>query len=158
MPVSEDEFKRALRKFASGVTVVTVAVDGRLHGMTASSFASVSVNPPLILVCLDKASHTRSLMTKDGPFAVNVLGAGQEEVSRAFAERGVKPFDALGHRVGRLGSPLLDGAIAWLECRTTQVVDGGDHDVIIGEVLASELADGAPLVYYDQGYRSLKDG
>jgi flavin reductase (DIM6/NTAB) family NADH-FMN oxidoreductase RutF len=158
MPVSEDEFKRALRKFASGVTVVTVAADGRLHGMTASSFASVSVNPPLILVCLDKASHTRSLMTEGGSFAVNVLGAGQEEVSRAFAERGVKPFDALGHREGRLGAPLLDGAIAWLECRTTQVVDGGDHDVIIGEVLASELTDGAPLVYYDQGYRSLTDG
>ncbi|MGH2730136.1 MAG: flavin reductase family protein [Actinomycetota bacterium] len=158
MAVSEEEFRDALKKFPSGVTVVTVADDDRLHGMTASSFASVSLIPPLILVCLDKTSHTRSLMTEGGSFAVNVLGAGQEEASRAFAQSGEKPFDALGYRTGKLGSPLLEGAIAWLECRATQVVDGGDHDIIIGEVLESEVTDGTPLVYYDRGYRSLKDG
>jgi flavin reductase (DIM6/NTAB) family NADH-FMN oxidoreductase RutF len=157
MVVSEDEYRDALKKFPSGVTVVTVAAQDRPHGMTASSFASVSLSPPLILVCLDKTSHTRSLMTEGGSFAVSVLGAGQEEVSRAFAQR-EKPFDELGYRTGKLGSPLLEGAIAWLECRATQVVDGGDHDVIIGEVLESEVTDGTPLVYYDRGYRSLKDG
>ena len=157
MTVEPESFRRALRRFATGVTVVTVDHDGELHGMTASSFASVSLDPPLVLVCLDKASRTRALILEKGTFAINVLADDQEEVSRSFSRRGTKPFDELAHRSGRSGDPLLDGAIAWLECRLDQMVEAGDHDIFVGEVLASDDNEGAPLLYYDQTYRSLKD-
>lgn len=157
MPIDVDSFRRALRRFASGVTVVTVDHDGELHGMTASSFASVSLEPPLILVCLDKASRTRALILEKGSFAVNVLADDQEGLSRSFSRPGTKPFDRLGHRAGTTGDPLLDGAIAWIECRLSQMVEAGDHDIFVGEVLSCEAGEGTPLLYYDQAYRSLSD-
>lgn len=156
MPVEPESFRRALRRFATGVTVVTVDHDGELHGMTASSFASVSLDPPLILVCLDKTSRTRALILEKGSFAVNVLADDQEGVSRSFSRRGTKPFDELEHRSGSMGDPLLEGAIAWIECRLDQMVGAGDHDIFIGEVFACGDRDGTPLLYYDQTYRSLK--
>ena len=157
MTVDPESFRRALRRFATGVTVVTVDHAGELHGMTASSFASVSLEPPLILVCLDKASRTRALILEKGTFAVNVLADDQEEVSRSFSKRGMKPFDELAHHPGVKGDPLLDGAISWLECRLEEMVEAGDHDIFVGEVLASDDRAGSPLLYYDQKYRSLSD-
>lgn len=156
MVVDPDGFKRALRRFASGVTVVTVAHDSELHGMTASAFASVSLEPPLVLVCLDKASRTRALILENGLFAINILAAGQEELSRAFSKSGVKPFDRLDHRPGATSSPLLEGAIAWIECTLEQMVEAGDHDVFIGKVITAEARDGEPLLYYEQNYRALR--
>ena len=157
MAVSPDEFRLALKRFATGVTVVTVAGGSRAHGMTASSFASVSLEPPLVLVCLDKSSTTRSLILEHGTFAVNVLGGDQEHVSRRFAKRGTKPFEELTHSPGVNGDPLLDGAIAWIECEVHQIVEAGDHDIVIGKVIACDARPGAPLVYFEQEYRSLKD-
>ena len=157
MPVDPADFRRALRRFATGVTVVTVDHGNELHGMTASSFASVSLEPPLILVCLDRASHTRALILEKGTFAVNVLADHQEEVSRAFSRRGTKPFAELAHHPGSSGDPLIDEAIAWIECRLDQMVEAGDHDIFVGEVLACGAREGSPLLYYDQAYRSLKD-
>jgi flavin reductase (DIM6/NTAB) family NADH-FMN oxidoreductase RutF len=156
MPVEPESFRRALRRFATGVTIVTVDHDGELHGMTASSFASVSLDPPLILVCLDKTSRTRALILEKGTFAVNILAADQEGESRAFSRRGTKPFDELSHSRGDTGDPLLDGAIAWIECRLEEMVAAGDHDIFVGEVLACGDRDGTPLLYYDQTYGSLK--
>ena len=155
MSVPPDAFRSALRKFASGVTIVTVAADGELHGMTASSFASVSLVPPLVLVCLDKSSRTLALVAQTGSFAVNVLRADQQEVSHAFARAGVKPFSSISHHLGDNGAPLLDDAIAVLECTTYRVFEAGDHDVVLGEVTASAVPGGDPLVYYDGAYRSL---
>lgn len=156
MTVKPDDFRRALKRFASGITVVTVGSD-ELHGMTASSFASVSLDPPLVLVCLDKTSRTRELMLEKGSFAVNVLSAEQEEVSRSFSKRGTKPFTELPHHLGVDGHPLLDDAIAWIECNVHQVVEGGDHDIVIGEVTACNAGAGNPLIYFDQGYRGLNE-
>lgn len=155
MAVSPDAFRSALRKFASGVTIVTVAAGDELHGMTASAFASVSLVPPLILVCLDKASRTLTLLRDTGVFSVNVLGAGQEEVSAAFAQRGVKPFASIRHRRGANGTPVLDDAIAILECTTYRLFEAGDHEVVLGEVSAAQAPGGEPLVYYEGTYRSL---
>ena len=157
MPLDADAFRRALRRFASGVTVVTVEHDGELHGLTASAFASASLVPPLILVCLDKTSRTRALILEEGTFAVNILADHQEAISRSFSRTGTKPFDELAHRAGSTGDPVLDDAIAWLECRLDQMVETGDHDIFVGEVVACGDRDGAPLLYYDQRYRSLKD-
>lgn len=157
MAVDAAEFKRALSRFASGVTVVTVAFGDEMHGMTASSFASVSLDPPRILVCLDKTSRTRALVCDSDSFAVSILAADQEAISRAFAHSGPKPFDGLSHQRAAGGAPLLDGALAWLECDRVDVTDGGDHDVVLGEVTACSAADGDPLIYFDRTYRALLD-
>ena len=156
MAVSPDAFRGALRKFASGVTIVTVAAGDELHGMTASAFASVSLEPPLVLVCLDKASRTLTLLRDTGAFAINVLGAGQQDASRAFARPGLKPFASVPHRPGDNGAPVLDDAIAALECTTYSVFEAGDHEVVLGEVSAARIPGGEPLVYYDGAYRSLR--
>ena len=155
--VEPEAYREALSKFASGVTVVTVTFDDRSHGMTASSFASVSLDPPLVLVCLDKSSRTRSLIVEAGVFAVNVLTSRQEELARSFSQAGDKPFDQIPHRNGPLGAPLLDDAIARIECRLHTMFEAGDHDIVVGAVAACEIGDGEPLVYYDRGYRSLSE-
>lgn len=157
MPASPEAFRSALRRFASGVTIVTVASGDELHGMTASSFASVSLTPPLVLVCLDKSSRTLTLVSETKSFAVNVLRSGQEEVSRAFAAPGLKPFASVSHRFGANGAPVLDDAIAVLECTTYRLFEAGDHEVVLGEVTAASAPGGDPLVYYDGAYRSLSD-
>ena len=157
MGVSPEKYKDALSRFPSGITVVTTASAGRLHGMTASSFASVSLRPPLILVVLDLTSQTRSLVLEAGTFAVNVLSEHQEEISRTFARREDKGFEDLAHGFGTTGAPLLEGAIAWIECRVERVVDGGDHQIVVGEVVATKTAPGKPLVYYERDYRRMDD-
>jgi flavin reductase (DIM6/NTAB) family NADH-FMN oxidoreductase RutF len=154
MAVGASEYKEALSKFASGVTIVTVASDGNVRGMTASSFASVSLVPPLVLVCLEKTSTTRSMVLASKTFAVNVLSEEQEEVAHAFAQPGHKSFDGLPHHSGKTGAPLLDGSIAWLECDVYNISDGGDHDIVVGEVIACSVHDGDPLLYYNRGYRA----
>lgn len=155
MPVGPEEYRQALRRFASGITVVTVVNGPELHGMTASSFAAVSLQPPLVLVSLEKGSRTRELILEVRSFAVNVLAENQEAVARGFSQSGHKPFEATKHHFGRTGAPLLDGALALLECRIERTIDAGDHDVVIAEVLATEARDGAPLVYFNRAYRSL---
>ena len=155
--VGPEDYKRALRKFASGLTVVTVADGDEVHGMTASSFASVSLRPPLVLVCLEKTSRTRALVLASRTFAVNVLAEGQEWTARAFSQAGAKPFDRLAHRRGITGAPLFEGALAWLECGIAEVVEAGDHDIVIGDVIWCDAAEGAPLIHFDQANRSLRD-
>ncbi|MDQ3986492.1 MAG: flavin reductase family protein [Actinomycetota bacterium] len=155
MAVAPEEYRQALRKFASGITVVTVASNERFHGMTASSFAAVSLQPPLILVCLEKSSTTRSFVLESRTFAVNFLSDFQESLARTFSQSGEKPFGELKYRLGRTGAPLLEGAIAWIECSVNDVLEAGDHDVFIGEILAADQREGAPLVYFDRAYRSL---
>jgi flavin reductase (DIM6/NTAB) family NADH-FMN oxidoreductase RutF len=155
MGIGPDEYKEALARFTSGVTVVTVGSEAGVHGMTASSFASVSLHPPLVLVSLEKLSRTHDLVLERGAFAVNILESSQRDIARAFSKRGVKPFDRLPYRLGSAGAPLLDGALAHLECRTVDVVDGGDHDLFIAEVIATEVHEGSPLVYYRREYRAL---
>jgi flavin reductase (DIM6/NTAB) family NADH-FMN oxidoreductase RutF len=155
MSVDPEGYKQAARMFASGVTIVAVSHDGSSHGMTASSFASVSLEPPLILVSLEKSSRTRELLLESGRFAVNILAEDQQEIARAFAHPGDKTFDHIEHHTNNPGAPFLSGSIAMLACTTEQVVPGGDHDIFIGEVTAVEVNEGAPLVYFDRGYRSL---
>ena len=157
MSVGPEDYRKALRRFASGITVVTVANGTELHGMTASSFAAVSLTPPLILVSLEKGSRTRSLVMNAREFGVNVLADHQEFVAKAFSLPGHKPFEEMKYRVGVNNAPLLDGAIAWLECRVQNTVDAGDHDIVIGEVLYCGANDGSPLVYFNRDYRSLLD-
>lgn len=138
------------------MTVVTVGAEGTLHGMTASSFASVSLEPPLILVCLDKASRTLSLLLKTKTFAVNVLSSDQEDIARMFATTGDKTFERWPHVVGTAGAPLLEGCIAWIECELERSEDAGDHEIVIGRVQECRTAEGLPLIYFDRTYRDLR--
>jgi flavin reductase (DIM6/NTAB) family NADH-FMN oxidoreductase RutF len=163
MRVDPDEYRRAVGRFATGVTVVTTVADGRHFALTANSFTSVSLEPLLVLVGIQKTSRFHAEVLASGVWGISVLAADMQEASRFFAsgERydAQNPFD--GWRCGP-GSEtkvmLLDGAIACFECRTVLSYEGGDHTLLLGEVLALDASrpDAAPLLYYDGGYRALR--
>ncbi len=152
--VTSEGFKQTLRRFASGVTIVTVRSGSDSHGMTASSFASASLEPPLIVVCLDKSSRTLQLLRDTEAFAVNMLSEGQEVLAGAFSSRGPKPLAEFSSVDAPSGAPLLDGALAWLDCTTHAIVEAGDHDIVLGRVRSTLLGTGRPLLYYEGAYRS----
>jgi flavin reductase (DIM6/NTAB) family NADH-FMN oxidoreductase RutF len=155
--VGPDDFRETLKKFASGVTVITTAHGDEMHGLTASSFASVSLEPPLILVVLNTESRTYTLLKESNTFAVSILAEGQEAIARAFAEKGAKPFDSVPHHLGRGGAPILDVAIGWLECTVEARLPGGTHEIILGRVDSCGTREGRPLLYYERNYRSLSE-
>lgn len=152
-------YREALGRFATGIAVVTTRCDGLDHAMTVNSFASVSLDPPLVLFSCEKIARFHEAVTACGTWIASVLSEDQVEASRWFARRG-RPFDdqfaAFPTRVGQsIDSLVLVGSLAAIECRTVGVHDGGDHSVIVGEVVAVSVSDGKPLLYYDGGYRSL---
>jgi len=160
MAVSGDEFRAALARWASGVAVVTAAAGDRIHGMTVSAFASVSLAPPLVLVCADKSSITLEVVEAGGVFAVNVLAADQEALSDRFASKKDehRRFEGVPWRRGVTGAPLLEGTVAALDCRVVAAHDAGDHVIYVGEVEAAEVRAGEPLVYHSGAYRELGGG
>ena len=165
MKVDADAFRRVVGHFATGVTVVTTCDDGRHVGMTANSFTSVSLDPILVLVAVDVRARFHAAVLEARSFAVNVLAADQEDVSRWFATRG-RPedhehLDRWPHRVGdAAGAAIFDGAIAALECTTYATYDGGDHTLLVGEVvaMAQPRPEADPLLYFKGVYRALATG
>jgi flavin reductase (DIM6/NTAB) family NADH-FMN oxidoreductase RutF len=156
MPVSKDEFRVALSRFVSGITVVTVLDnDKRPAGITVSAFSSVSLEPPLVLACIDKRASVHDYFTDGSHFAVNILAQEQEHISRRFASKELDRFDGAGYREGVSGSPLLEGALAYIECRVVHIYPGGDHTIVVGEVESTSVADCKPLAYYRGGYAQL---
>ncbi len=146
-------------RFATGIAIVTTVAGGVDHAMTVNSFASVSLDPLLVLVCVEKIARFHDAVLEAGVWGVSVLGDDGEEASRAFATRGRTlegQLDRWSHRRGTLGHALFDTAIATLECRTVNVYDGGDHSVILGEVVSADIPnDGPPLIYHEGRYRHL---
>ena len=145
-------------RFATGVTIVTSHdANGQDHGMTVSAFCSVSLTPPLVLVCVDRAASMHDLLQPGHPFAINVLSAGQEAFSRRFAS-GDPPnrFDGLGYRRALSGAPILDDVLAWLEAAVTVRYEQGDHTIVIGRVESAGAAQERPLLYYRGGYAQLE--
>jgi flavin reductase (DIM6/NTAB) family NADH-FMN oxidoreductase RutF len=142
--------------FASGVTVVTTEHMGLLHGMTVSSFSSLSLKPPLVLICIDKGVSCHDAIATSGRFAVNILEKHQEHLSRRFATPNIDKFMGVAFSLGQLGLPLLDDALAAIECRLHNTFDGGDHTIFVGEVVDAEVREGSPLLYYRRGYHELK--
>ena len=142
-------FRRVIGSFMSGVVVIT-ASDGDLpHGMTVSAVSSLSMDPPMLLACLNTSSRTQDVVTRTGVFAVNILAHDQGELAARFARSGlVDKFDGVGFRRGATGVPLLDGALAVVECRVAEVVTGGTHRVFLGRVLHAEATEGSPLAYF----------
>jgi flavin reductase (DIM6/NTAB) family NADH-FMN oxidoreductase RutF len=152
-----DEFRSVLGRFATGVTVVT-ARDGSAvdHGLTVNSFTSLSLDPPLILVCIDHEASLHPAMTACSHFAVNILSERQEALARRFATPEMDRFLGVGFTRGMCGAPILDDVLAFLECRATQSVPGGDHTIFIGEVERAESRSAGPLLYYRGGYAQLE--
>jgi len=154
--VDSVRFRQLLGRFATGVTVLTVRdPEGRPAGMTASSLASVSLEPPLVSVCVDHAAELHDLILAAPEFVVNVLEGAQEELSRRFADRHDDRFDGVGYHLGPEGRIRLDGALAHIECERFATHPGGDHTIVIGRVIGGETHDGRPLLYYRGGYAAL---
>ena len=145
--------RRAMSRFATGVTVITTrAADDKLEGVTANSFSTVSLSPPLILWSLSRASASFPKFESASHFAVNVLALAQLPLSRHFSTPQIDKFTGIEHRIGHGGCPVLLGSIAHFECVTQTVADGGDHAIFIGRVLATGYTDGEPLIFSQGTY------
>ena len=160
MTVNQAEFRKALGSFATGVTVITVDRDGEVHGMTANAFTSVSLDPLLVLVCVDHKARTHAHLHAKQRFGVNILAANQRAISEYYArpvaahehaeeEAGAR-FERTAH-----GTPVLHGALAYLECRLHSAQDAGDHTIFIAEVQEVVVREGDPLLYFRSQYREI---
>jgi flavin reductase (DIM6/NTAB) family NADH-FMN oxidoreductase RutF len=174
MPADTAAFRRAAGQFPTGIVVVSTSLDGEGHAMTVSAFASVSLEPMLVLFCAEKIARFHDAVLETGFWAVSILDEGSEKIARWLASRG-RPLhgqlDTIPHRPGPLtGAPVLDAALATMECRTTAVHDGGDHSIVVGEVLGVAgpvtgeqegtgtrvgSAGGGPLIHHSGRYRRL---
>ena len=157
MSVSSDEFRSILGRFPSGVTVVTTkAGDGSDQGMTVSAFCSLSLEPPLVLICIEKTASVHDALTGAPAFIVNVLSDKQEQIARRFSIVDIDRFEAVGFSRSQTGLVVLDDVLAVIECNRYALHDGGDHTIIVGEVEAGRAESGAPLLYYRGGYAQLE--
>jgi flavin reductase (DIM6/NTAB) family NADH-FMN oxidoreductase RutF len=154
MAISADEFKQALSRWPSGVTIVTARSGDRIHGMTVRAFTEVSLEPPLVLVCADKKSNTLPMIQSGGVFAVNVLASDQHELSNRFASKKDewRRFDGLETDVAVTGAPLLRGVVVNLDCRVVAAHESGDHVIYVGQIEAMRQFDREPLLYFRGAY------
>ena len=151
------QFRQLLGRFATGVTVVTVGTpQGRPHGMTASSLSSVSLNPPLILICIDHEAELHDVIVSAPEFVVNVLSSPQEMVARRFSDKHEDRFDGIGYQLSPEGLVLLDGVLAHVICERYAEYPGGDHTIVLGRVIGGATSKGRPLLYYRGGYAALE--
>jgi flavin reductase (DIM6/NTAB) family NADH-FMN oxidoreductase RutF len=154
--VSSDLFRRACALFPTGVAVLTTrASDGTPHGLTVNAFCSLSLQPPLVLVAVDRICSVLETFEKSGHFAVNFLSRDQRNLSVRFSELPEGRFTGVPWSPGTDGAPLIAGAIGSIECRTTQIIDAGDHRALIGEVIAANIGEGEPLIFFRSGYSAL---
>jgi flavin reductase (DIM6/NTAB) family NADH-FMN oxidoreductase RutF len=158
MPIERHLFSRVMGSFASGVTVVTVmGTDGLPKGFTASAITSLSLEPRLLLVCVSEKSSSLRVIQEVGQFAVNILSTAQQEVAQQFAGAGagagIDRFKGLRWRPGTVtGAPVIDGSLAYAECKLTDAHKGGDHVILIGEIVAGDAHEAEPLLYFRQRY------
>ncbi len=156
MSINPELFRKVLSQFATGVTIVTTRHRDEIHGLTANSFCSVSLAPPLVLVCIDKEAHSHDLIRHSGNFAVNILTAAQESLARRFASNNLSAaerFAGIKYHIEMTGAPILEESLGWLDCRLFAAYAGGDHTIFVGEVLAlGERPASAPLLFYQSKY------
>jgi flavin reductase (DIM6/NTAB) family NADH-FMN oxidoreductase RutF len=146
--LTSEEFREVMGHFASGVTVITAVYEGRAYGTTASAVTSLSLEPPMLLVCMNKESETGRAVAASARFGVNILGADQADLARRFARKGGDKFAGVSVSEGKWGEPLFDDALATLECRVTEETTGGTHYVFMAEVESGAAQGGAPLAYF----------
>jgi flavin reductase (DIM6/NTAB) family NADH-FMN oxidoreductase RutF len=149
-------FRRVVGHLASGVTVISCAVDGKPHGMTASSVTSLSADPPMMLACVNRSAPTSVAIRAAGGFVVNVLRAGQEHMAQQFARPSDDKFAGVATTYGALSMPVLREALAYLECEVREQVDAGTHTILLGRVVNASASDGEPLAYFRGGFGRLQ--
>ena len=156
MSVSADEFRSVLGRFPSGVTVVTTRGDGGSdQGMTVSAFCSVSLSPPLILICIEKTASAYAALTNAASFVVNILSLDQEQIARRFSIIDIDRFEGVGYTRSQNGIAILDDVIGVVECTRHAMHEAGDHTIIVGLVDTAQVNTRAPLLYYRGGYSQL---
>ena len=155
-PLAPDEFRNVLGHFCSGITVVTAALDGQTFGMTCQSFFSVSLDPPLVAFAPSKTSRSYAEIRKAGAFCLNILSEDQQEMCGGFARSGVDKFAGVGWTEGPTGSPIIDGVLAWVDCTLEAEHEAGDHQLVVGRVVALKAYDHRPLLYFKGKYRRLE--
>ncbi len=160
--ITDANLRKMRGLFASGVTAVTTALDGRLHGVTVSAFTSVSLDPPLVLIALGNETATRDMLTESGIFAVNLLSDDQEFLSERFAARAPlvnEEFEDVPYFIAVTGAPVLEHSLAWYDCRVEATYPGGDHTLFVGRVEAIGFGDRnrQPLLYFANRYRRLRE-
>ncbi len=154
--LAPDLFRRACSLWATGITIITTMDStGIPHGMTANSFSSVSLNPPLVLFCLDERAALLSHIAPNRSIAINLLAEEQADLSSRFARKSEDRFENLDWKTGSLGSPLLAGALATFECTVTQLIPAGDHQIVLAHVQTVEWREGRPLLYFASAYESV---
>ena len=146
--LTPDEFRDVISHFASGVTVITAVNDGRAYGTTASAVTSLSLEPPMLLICMNKQSETGRAVAASRTFGVNILGANQIDLAERFAQKGGDKFSGIAVSEGKWGEPLFDEALATLECRVAEETTGGTHYVFLAEVESGSARGGTPLAYF----------
>ena len=156
MPIDDALFKLAMSHFASGVTIVTTEHEGRAYGMTVALFASLSLHPPLVLVCVEKSVKTHDAIAAARKFGVSILSQQQADISSKFASRRDDKFEGIAVTRGALGVPLIGEALTTLECSLRESLPGGDHTIFVGEVTDAQTREGEPLLYFRSGYREMR--
>ena len=157
MPASTEQFREAMRRFATGVAIVTTSVDGRIHGFTVNAFASVSAEPPTVLICVNRAATAHPLIATSQKFCVNILAIDQRALAVRFA--GGEPrsrFEGVAYHPGPTGSPILEGTVAHLDCAVTEELTASTHTIFLGSVLDAGWRDGEPLGYFNRAYRDFR--
>jgi flavin reductase (DIM6/NTAB) family NADH-FMN oxidoreductase RutF len=158
MPIDKNELRRIMGHFATGVTVITTVSDnGTPYGLTANAFMSVSLEPPLLLISVDKKAESYPYFEQSKVFTVNILRDDQEGLSRRFAVSGGNKFEAVAYHRGANETPILEDTLAHIECRLYAAYDGGDHTLYLGEILEAETREGRPLLFYRGGYRAFSE-
>lgn len=153
-PISPDAFRSIMRHVPTGVTIVTTEFEGKQHGLTANAFASVSLAPPLVLVCVNRTASSHDYITKSGIFCVNLLAVEQIELAKRFAARGPDDrFAGIPARKGTSGAPVLADVLAYIDCTLVAAHEAGSHTIFIGGVLDAASRHGKPLGYFDGDYR-----
>jgi flavin reductase ActVB len=153
MTVDQATFRQAMTRFPSGVTIVTTVDDSSQRwGFTASAFASLSLSPPLVLVCLDRSANCYSSFCATDRFAINILSADHEALARRFATKGIDKFAGVDFEPGEFELPLLSDAVATFECQRSALLPGGDHVILIGEALSIRLGSGTPAVLFNRRF------
>lgn len=154
MPVNKDEFRAALGRFASGVTVVTTfdEKENRPLGITVSAFCSVSLAPPLVLISIEKGAYVHDYIKAFGAFAANILTENQEKLSNLFASRETDKFANVSYTMSDGNLPLLNEVLVNMECKIVHAYEGGDHTIFVGEVMSVKVSDENPLLYFHHGY------
>lgn len=156
-PIDAGAFRTVMRHIASSVAVITTSFKGNLHGMTATAISSVSAEPPRILIVVNRATRSHSLISGSKNFIVNILADHQRNLGERFSGRSDKPFEGIGYRLGWRGTPILSGVAAHLECELASETDASTHTIFTGEVVGGGVSEASPLLYHDGAYKGLRE-